>query len=135
MSNDCEVRRVLKFLVNVVLVTWICFRAILQHAIPLISTHGFTRKTLSLAVMQLPTPHLQPLPETAITALFGNGDEARKTLINGWLKEGLEDMKHAKATGASMQHILKRRLQWNQPVLEHLPEARIDAGYHFHDVG
>ncbi|KZT42130.1 hypothetical protein SISSUDRAFT_107614 [Sistotremastrum suecicum HHB10207 ss-3] len=98
-------------------------RAILQHALPLISTHGFTRKTLSLAVMQLPTPHSQPLSETAITALFGNGDDARRTLINGWLKGGLEDMQHGKTTGGTMQHILKRRLRWNEPVLEHLPEA------------
>ncbi|KAF8591057.1 hypothetical protein K439DRAFT_1627149 [Ramaria rubella] len=105
--------------------------ALLRHALPLVRTHGFTRQTLSLAALSLPTPHTEPLSETAVSALFGPGEEARKTLIKAWLNEGINSMgrkdtgdKGEKIRGSvSVRDALKDRLAWNEPVLEHLPEA------------
>lgn len=105
---------------------------LLRHAIPLVRTHGFTRQALSIAALSLPTPHCEPLSETAVSALFGPGDEARKTLIRAWLGEGIDRM--GQCDGAEggektqsiipIQDALKNRLKWNEPVLNHLPEVR-----------
>lgn len=105
--------------------------ALLKHAIPLVRKHGFTRQTLSLAALSLPTPHAEPLPETAVSALFGPGDEARETLIQAWLEEGIHQMgKRARVDaeekvkgGVSVRDALRERLAWNEPVLAHLPEV------------
>ena len=67
-------------------------RAILQQCIPLVPQHGFTRKTIALAAVQLPNLKAE-LSDTAISALFGRGDEARRSLIHGWLDEGAADMR------------------------------------------
>lgn len=111
--------------------------ALLHHAFPLIPTHGFSREAISLAALRLPAPHncTEPLSNTAISALFGKGDEARKTLIRAWLEEGRADMgrgEDIKASGVEgkgettrMVDILEKRLKWNVPVLGYLKEVRL----------
>jgi ubiquinone biosynthesis protein COQ9 len=66
-----------------------------------------------------------------VSALFGPGDEARKTLIQAWLDEGInrmgrrEDNQDAeKVKGSvSVKDSFRDRLKWNEPVLHHLPEV------------
>ncbi|TDL25540.1 hypothetical protein BD410DRAFT_765041 [Rickenella mellea] len=94
---------------------------LLQLAIPLVKEHGFTRKTLSLSVLSLPSPHQHPLSDTAISAIFGRGDEARKALFKAWLEQGRREMLHSE--NKSLAPVLKSRLSWNEPVLRYLPEA------------
>jgi ubiquinone biosynthesis protein COQ9 len=106
--------------------------ALLRHAFPLVRTHGFTRHAISLAALSLPN-HTEPLSETAVSALFGPGDEARKSLIQAWLDEGIDTMRrpHGEEGGEkhrgslSVRDALKHRLEWNEPVLDHLPEVRL----------
>ncbi|KAH8117937.1 hypothetical protein DFH11DRAFT_1503289 [Phellopilus nigrolimitatus] len=95
-------------------------KRLLQCAFPLIKNHGFTRESLSLAALSLPAPHTEPLSDTAVTSLFGSGDEARRTLLRAWLEEGRNDMETSKEKTAS--GLLKHRLRWNEPVLQFLPE-------------
>jgi ubiquinone biosynthesis protein COQ9 len=100
--------------------------ALLRSAFPLIKTHGFTRHTLALAALALPdSPHSEPLSQPALSALFGFGEEARRTLINAWLDEGIKHMGSAAIEGRnlSVRDALSRRLSWNEPVLEKLPEV------------
>ncbi len=94
---------------------------ILRCALPLIHSHGFTRKALASAALSLPTRHSEPLSDTAVSSLFGSGDSARMTLINYWLDEGRTEMSSKK--GSSINAILKHRLQWNEPALSYLPEV------------
>ncbi|OCH85721.1 hypothetical protein OBBRIDRAFT_739439, partial [Obba rivulosa] len=94
---------------------------LLQLALPLVKTHGFTREALSRSVLSLPTPHPEPLSDTAVSALFGNGDDARRTLIEAWLDSGREHMKSAPTP--AVKDVLGTRLRYNEPVLQHLPEA------------
>ena len=97
---------------------------IIKHAIPLIPTHGFTRKTLSLAAITLHGSLSKPLADSAINSLFGVGDRARIALIDGWLEEGRRDMGQLPDAGPhSVSGLLKRRLRWNEPVLPYLSEA------------
>ncbi|KAJ7096507.1 hypothetical protein B0H15DRAFT_825490 [Mycena belliarum] len=95
---------------------------LLKLALPLIQEHGFTRAALARSVLHLPPPqaHAAPLSDTAVSALFGNGDFARKTLIGAWLDGGLESMQ---GSSASLKEALHARLAYNEPVLAHLPEA------------
>lgn len=90
-------------------------------------THGFTREALSLSVLALPSQeaHTQPLSDAAVSALFGNGDAARKTLINAWLDDAIESMKTPLSSGSkvSVRDALQARLQHNGPVLPYLPEV------------
>jgi len=107
---------------------------LLKLSLPLVKTHGFTRETLSRSVLSLPASeqHTQPLSDSAITALFGRGDLARRTLIDAWLEDGLTHMS-SESTGASgsveaaggvtMRDVLRTRLQYNEPVLAHLPDV------------
>ncbi|KAI5122930.1 hypothetical protein M0805_007608 [Coniferiporia weirii] len=94
---------------------------LLKCAFPLIKAHGFTRKTLSLAALSLPTPHSGSLSDTAVSSLFGSGEDARRSLINAWLEEGVNGMEGCKEKTVSA--LLKHRLRWNDPVLHLLPEA------------
>ncbi|KAF9520865.1 hypothetical protein BS47DRAFT_1286636 [Hydnum rufescens UP504] len=87
-------------------------RALLRRAFPLIPTHGFTRKTLALSFPNA------PLSETAVSALFGQGDEAPKTLIRAWMEEGRRQMSVRESPD-----VLLKRLDWNIPVLPHLKDA------------
>lgn len=96
---------------------------LLQLALPLVRTHGFTREALSRSVLHLPTPHPEPLREPAVSALFGDGDAARRTLITAWLDEGCAHMRSSPSP--SMKDVLSTRLQYNEPVLSLLPEVSL----------
>ena len=98
---------------------------------PLVRTHGFTREALSRSVLALPKPHPAPLRETAVSALFGEGDDARRTLINAWLDAGRANMK-VSATAAgnpTIRDVLLTRLRYNEPVLGLLPEVSAQLLY------
>lgn len=108
------------------------FRNILRHAMPLIPAHGFTRECLSNAAASV--TGAQSFGDTEVTALFGRGDEAKKTFIRAWLKEGLHDMAtthpnvaiaepSGSAKPSNLEHLLRRRLMYNENVLRHLPEV------------
>ncbi|KXN86062.1 Ubiquinone biosynthesis protein coq9, mitochondrial [Leucoagaricus sp. SymC.cos] len=105
---------------------------LLQLAIPLVKSHGFTRDALAQSVLHLPPPetHTSPLSDSAISALFGSGIKAEYSLINFFFDEGLERMRaRAEALSASQERALSvkelfgERLRHNEPVLEHLSEA------------
>jgi ubiquinone biosynthesis protein COQ9 len=103
---------------------------LLKLALPLVRTHGFTREALARSVLQLPAPkgHTDPLPDAAVSALFGSGDQARKTLIDAWLTEGIHqlqfvDAKASTGSGATVRELLRARLAYNEPVLGYLPEV------------
>lgn len=124
---------------------------LLKLALPLVRTHGFTRAALIEASVRLPSTSAsklanqseqqreqigrQPLNGSALDALFGSGDGARRALVQVWLEEGVRDMENAninvnrkEETGAAkigVADALKRRLRWNVPVLGYLPEVRL----------
>ncbi|KAI0300828.1 hypothetical protein BC826DRAFT_1102162 [Russula brevipes] len=95
---------------------------LLKLAIPLIRQHGFTRTALARSVLALAEPHAKPLPDSAVTTLFGEGDTARRTLISAWLDEGRVHMRSVPVVDG-VKGALLARLEYNVPVLEHLPEA------------
>ena len=94
---------------------------LLKLAAPLVQRHGFTRTALARSVLGLPEPHAEPLSDSAVTVLFGEGDAARRTLINAWLDEGREHMRAVPVDG--VKRALLARLEYNVPVLRHLPEV------------
>jgi len=117
---------------------------LLKLALPLVRTHGFTREALSRSVLSLPANevHTEPLSDTAVSALFGRGDDARRTLIEVWLGDGLRHMgsipgveRPATPLLASetpptvterkvrVRDVLRARLEYNEPALAYLPEA------------
>jgi len=87
--------------------------------------------------------HSEPLSETAVSALFGSGDLARRTLIQAWLQDGLRHMASVPgverplqltantdtaspvetAKKATVKDVLRARLEYNEPALPFLPEA------------
>jgi len=93
----------------------------LKLATPLVQHHGFTRTALAHSVLALPEPHAEPLSESAVTALFGQGDAARRTLINAWFDDGRAHMRAVPVDG--VKRALLARLEYNVPVLRHLPEV------------
>lgn len=103
---------------------------LLKLALPLVKTHGFTREALARSVLELPVgeAHSEPLSDTAVSSLFGEGENARRTLVDAWLVEGVRHMQTAEepssSTRPSLRDVLKTRLQYNEPVLQHLPEVR-----------
>ena len=107
--------------------------ALLKLALPLVKNHGFTRSTLSFAAMHSPSGnHTAPLNDMAVDSLFGEGDEARRTLINAWLDDARVSLRTSysqrdPATSTpqtpSLENVLKTRLNRNEDVLEHLPEV------------
>jgi len=96
---------------------------LLQLAIPLVKTHGFTREALSLSVLSLPTPHAEPLSDTAVSSLWGQGDDARRTLITAWQDDARQQMKNIQSP--TMREVLRARLECNEPVVSYLPEVRL----------
>jgi len=100
-------------------------KVLLQLALPLVKTHGFTRTALSRAALDLPRPHEEPLPDLAVTALFGRGDDARRTLVHAWLDDARCRMRQdgRDTSTPSMRDVLHARMRMNEPVLEYLPEA------------
>ena len=111
---------------------------LLKNALQYVPAYGFTRRSLALASQTSQTPDAEPLSETAISALFGRGDNARKTLIWAWLDQGKESMGpsltnvnvnpdvsgHAPKK-ITVREALRARLEWNTPVLQYLPEVCI----------
>jgi hypothetical protein len=76
-----------------------------------------------------------------VSALFGNGDLSRRTLIQAWLQDGLRHMASVPGVGrptanttpdcrvdsgkkATVGDVLRARLEYNEPVLPYLPEVR-----------
>lgn len=96
---------------------------LLKLAGPLVRQHGFTRAALARSVLALPEPHSVPLPDSAVTTLFGEGDAARRTLIGAWLEQGRAHMRSVPVQDLDVKGALLARLEYNVPVLEHLPEA------------
>ncbi|KDQ57140.1 hypothetical protein JAAARDRAFT_157264 [Jaapia argillacea MUCL 33604] len=94
---------------------------LLKSALPLIKDHGFTRQALSLSALSLPQPHKEPLSDSAVSALFGIGDDARRTLVEAWLDNAREEMVFGVAP--NVREILRARLKCNEPVLGYLPEV------------
>ena len=94
--------------------------------------HGFSRDALAQSVLHLPKPHEQPLSDAAVTSLFGDGDDARRTMIKGWMALARENMRAAAAassTPPTLRDVLGKRLQLNEEVLPHLSEV---SGAHMH---
>ena len=123
----------------------LCSSRLIKLALPLVRVHGFTREALSRSVLSLPENevHTEPLSDTAISALFGRGDDARRTLIKAWLEDGLRHMgstpgvarpatpllaSESSGTGAekkaTFRDVLRARLEYNEPALPYLPEVR-----------
>jgi len=121
---------------------------LIRLALPLVKTHGFTREALARSVLELPPSeaHSEPLSETAVSALFGIGDLARRTLIQAWLQDGLRHMASVPGVErplqltenmdagtshspvktrkkATVNDVLRARLEYNEPALPFLPEA------------
>jgi len=104
---------------------------LLKLATTLVRHHGFTRTALARSVLALPEPHAEPLSDSAVTALFGQGDAARRTLIDAWLDEGRAHMRAVPVDG--VKRALLARLEYNVPALSHLPEVcsiRLIIGSH-----
>ncbi|KAJ3483805.1 hypothetical protein NLI96_g6054 [Meripilus lineatus] len=95
--------------------------SLLQAAISSVKHSGFTRQTLANSVLSLPKPHDEPLSDSAVSSLFGEGDEARRTLIHAWLNDASTRMKDA--PGRDVETLLVSRLEQNEPVVHLLPEA------------
>jgi hypothetical protein len=100
-----------------------CRTQLLKLALPLVQHHGFTRTALARSVLDLPEPHAEPLSDSAVTMLFGDGDTARRTLISAWFNEGRAHMRSAPVDG--IKGALLARLEYNAPVLGHLPEVSL----------
>jgi hypothetical protein len=99
--------------------------AILKNAVSLVPTLGFTRLAVSQAASTV-LKH-ENLPERSLDMLFGKGD-VRKTLIRAWLEEGFDAMG---STPTTVRDALHKRLDWNKPVLDKLPEVSIIAFHHY----
>lgn len=102
---------------------------ILSHSLPLLPTHSFTRQTLSLALSRLPSGHpdhqAEPISETVLDTIFGDGNAASKALVQRWEEEGVNTMlAESSSTGRIMEARLKSRLTYSAEVGEHLVEVR-----------
>jgi ubiquinone biosynthesis protein COQ9 len=94
----------------------------LKLSVPLVEHHGFTRTALARSALHLPEPRAEPLSDSAVTTLFGEGDTARRTLIDAWLDQGRAHMRSVPVDG--VKGALLARLEYNAPVLGYLPEVR-----------
>ena len=140
-----------RFLFSISRLICSCSSQLLKLALPLVRTHGFTREALSRSVLSLPANevHKEPLSDAAVSALFGRGDDARRTLIEAWLEHGLRHMDsisgversaspllalETSRTGtekrASVRDALRARLEYNEPALPYLPEVRYNFFLH-----
>jgi ubiquinone biosynthesis protein COQ9 len=95
--------------------------------VTLVPTLGFTRTAISQAAANVCSN--QELPNRSIDHIFGRGDDARKTLIRAWLDKGREAMAVPNAAGVNVKDSLQRRLEWNTPVLDKLPEVVNPSGF------
>ena len=99
---------------------------LLRSAVPLVKDYGFTREALARSVLTNHQPsfkaHDEPLSDEAVSALFGQGDDARRTLIRAWLDEGLNFMR-VQTEKPTLRQVLHARLAYNEPALGHIPEV------------
>ena len=99
---------------------------LLRSAVPLVKDYGFTREALARSVLTNHQPsfkaHDEPLSDEAVSALFGQGDDARRTLIRAWLDEGLNFMR-VQTKQPTLRQVLHARLAYNEPALGHIPEV------------
>ena len=95
----------------------------MKLSVPLVKHHGFTRTALARSALDLPEPHAEPLSDSVVTTLFGEGDTARRTLITAWLDEGRTHMRSVPVDG--VKGALLARLEYNVPVLGSLPEVSL----------
>ena len=100
-----------------------CRAQLLKLSVPLVKHHGFSRTALARSALDLPEPHAEPLSDSAVTTLFGEGDTARRTLIGAWLDEGRAHMRSVPVDG--VKGALLARLEYNAPVLGFLPEVSL----------
>ncbi|RXK37659.1 hypothetical protein M231_05071 [Tremella mesenterica] len=102
-------------------------QTILNHSLPLIPKHSFTRSTLSYSLSSLPTSHPSyrpPLEDSVIDTIFGPGHIACKALVDAWEEEGLKRLSIVESgSEEKLEDILKRRLKYSYEVGEHLVEA------------
>ena len=94
---------------------------ILQHAIPLIPTHSFTRQALlrSLPSLKQDHPDYRPaLEESVVDTIFGSGQAPAQSLTAAWEEDGLASMQ-----GKDARQRLKSRLSHSAVVGEHLVEV------------
>lgn len=98
-------------------------KQLLKLAVPLVQKHGFTRQALALSALSLPNPHTEPLSDAAVSSLFGQGDDARRTLITAWQDDARERM--ATVPAPTVREVLRARLACNEPVLPYLPEVHL----------
>ncbi|KAF8335158.1 hypothetical protein F5887DRAFT_1273488 [Amanita rubescens] len=113
---------------------------LLRSAVPLVKDYGFTREALARSVLAHNDAslkeHKEPLSEDALDALFGPGNDSRRTLIHAWLDEGLdriremgrqtwEQQRQLDTTTATLTlgQVLHARLEYNEPALPYIPEA------------
>ncbi|KAJ7593375.1 hypothetical protein C8J56DRAFT_930922 [Mycena floridula] len=96
---------------------------LLRTAVSLVKTHGFSREALAESVLFLPgsQAHTEPLNSQSVSALFGQGNLARTTLIRAWLDDGIEQMQTV--SSPTIRRVLHARLKHNEPVVQYLPEA------------
>lgn len=119
--------------------------SILTHALPLISTHSFTRAALSASLTRLPSDHPDarstPVNEAALDTLYGEGNGAALALVQRWAEEGSKTMmspsdgsslaegsasaSSAKGKGREQRlgDMLARRIDYSAEVGEHLVEV------------
>lgn len=96
---------------------------ILHHAIPLIPTHSFTRRTLLQSLPSLKPDHpdyRSVLEDSVVDTIFGNGQAPGKALTAAWEEEGLKAMQ-----GENTRERLKSRLGHSAVVGEHLVEVSL----------
>ncbi|KAI9635983.1 uncharacterized protein MKK02DRAFT_44682 [Dioszegia hungarica] len=103
---------------------------ILTHSLPLLPTHSFTRQTLALALSRLPSDHpdhrVEPIPDSVLDTLFGDGRAAPKALVQRWEEEGIEPMEAesgSKPSIAGLESRLRSRLTYSAGLGHYLPEA------------
>ncbi|KAH8831613.1 hypothetical protein DL96DRAFT_1667836 [Flagelloscypha sp. PMI_526] len=82
-------------------------------AFPLIPAFGFTRVALRKGL---------ELDNSALDALFGPGRQAEAKLINSWLDDARSSMRDESRL-LTVSQALHRRLEQNEPVLNHLSSA------------
>jgi ubiquinone biosynthesis protein COQ9 len=115
---------------------------LLRFAVPLVKDYGFTREALAKSVLAHNEPslkeHKEPLSEDALDALFGPGNDSRRTLIHAWLDEGLDRIREmgrqtreqqrqldttTTTTNLTLRQVLHARLAYNEPALPYIPEV------------
>jgi ubiquinone biosynthesis protein COQ9 len=60
-----------------------------------------------------------------VSSLFGQGDDARRVLINAWMDDAVQTMRTV--SSPSIRSVLRTRLERNEGVLEFLPEVCVEC--------